>query len=208
MLRIQFRNDHRHIGRAAMRRVIGNDGRFALGICVFQRANLVLLHIDGAENKIHFACYAAYVRRIADNQRAHSGGNIPVKCPASADRFLVSLACASRGGGDDRNLKPRVIGKQGNKTLTHHARCANNCNTPFTLHDESILSTLAVYTAALRAKTVYSSYHPAYRLVNPACFFLHGGRECVDRPDKKYAAAIGIVTCGFSFSSVCDKIVA
>ena len=51
MLRIDLRNDHRHVRRPTVRTVVGHDGYLGTGILLLQCADFVLLHIDGAEHE-------------------------------------------------------------------------------------------------------------------------------------------------------------
>ena len=123
--------------------IVGNDGRFALGIGILQRADFVLLHIHGAEDEIDLAGDGRHIGGVAHDERTDVLRNRPIKRPAVGNGFFIRFPGAARGSGDDGDFKPRVIGQKRNKTLPHHAGGADNGNTPFTLHDESILSKIS-----------------------------------------------------------------
>ena len=90
--------------------IVGNDGRFALGIGVLQRADFVLLHIHGAEDETDLAGDGRHIGGVAHDERTDVLRNRPIERPAVGNGFFIRFPGAACGSGDDGDFKPRVIG--------------------------------------------------------------------------------------------------
>ena len=117
---VDLRHDHRHIRSEAVCAVVGDDGAFCLGVSLFQSLDLVLRHIDGAEDKVHLRGDLLHLgciqhHHLLDALR-HRGGH----GPAGTDSLLIGLAGAPAGSGQSRQLEPGMIFEQSNKTLAYH----------------------------------------------------------------------------------------
>ena len=50
---VHFWDDHGHVGGPAMSAVVGNDRALQLSVGLLQGADLILLHVNSAEDKIN-----------------------------------------------------------------------------------------------------------------------------------------------------------
>ena len=126
VLRVQLRNNHRHIRRAAMRAVVGNHGALGFGIRLFQRADLVFFHIHRAEHEVHFGSDLVHFGRVQHNHICQLLGQGSLHCPATLDRLFISFAGRTRAGSQRRHMEPRVVRQQGGKALSNHAGGADD----------------------------------------------------------------------------------
>ena len=139
VLRIDFRDDHRHVGGAAMGRIVGDHRAFRLCIRFFQRPDFVLFHIHRAEHKIDVLCDRINVgRRVTDDHIRHFFRHRGFHGPAFARCFPVSLPGGTRGCRKHLYLKPRMVFQKGCKPLADHAGRANDTDLIF-FHDSKYL---------------------------------------------------------------------
>ena len=90
---VYFRDDHGHVGRRAVRGVVGHDGHFEFSIPLLERADVLLLHIDGAEHKIDHARNAFGVRLGVEHRHILCiSGDGDAHRPFFAHRLAVGLS--------------------------------------------------------------------------------------------------------------------
>ena len=117
---VDLGHHHGHIRGKAVCTVVGHHRAFSLCIGLFQSLDLILGHVDCTEDKIHLrsnlfhlGCIQNY--HLLDTFR-HGGGH----GPTGTDSFLIGLAGAAAGCGQNGQLEPGVIFQQRHKTLTDH----------------------------------------------------------------------------------------
>ena len=124
---VDLGDDHGDVGREAVRRVVGDDGDLELCIRFLEGADLLLLHIDGAEHEVDFSDQAVCIRRgVEDDHLLGIGGDGAGHGPFMADGLFIFLsrrACARKQGDGG---EPGVVFEQGDKALPDHARCADD----------------------------------------------------------------------------------
>ena len=134
MLRVDLRHYHRHVRRPAVRAVVGYDRSLCLRICFLDRFDLVLAHIYCAEYKINRRCNVLYVVYIEHDQFLYCLRHRSIHFPAVSHCLLVCLACGARACSHCHYLKPRMVLKQRDKSLSHHPCCAKNTYFQFLIH--------------------------------------------------------------------------
>ena len=120
MLRVNFRNHHRHVRRPAVRAVVGDNRRFGFGVRFLNRADFFFCHVYRGKDKIHGGCDFFYFIYIFNYNIFDGIRHRRIHFPAPADGFFIAFARASLAGGNRRHLKPRVVLQKGDKTLPHH----------------------------------------------------------------------------------------
>ena len=126
MIRINLRHDHRHIRRPAVRAVVGYDRRLCFRVLFLDGFDLILAHVNRAENKVNSGCHMLHVIYIENHQILHSLRHRRVHFPASAYCLFISLACGTGACRHRHHLKPRVVLQQRDKSLTYHTCCSQN----------------------------------------------------------------------------------
>ena len=109
VLRVQFRDHHRHVRRPAVGAVVGDNGRFRLRISLLDRPDLLFSHIDGAEYKIDLGRHLLHGVYILYHDRFHTLRHRRIQLPAAARRLLIRLSHAAGAGRDHGYLVPRMI---------------------------------------------------------------------------------------------------
>ena len=155
VLRVHLRNDHRDIRGPAVCRVVRDNRRLVLCIGILDCADFFLRHIDRREDKVHFTRHLLDLIHIVNDHLLVALRHRNVEFPAVADRLLIGLAGAPRARRQGRDLKPRVLLQNCQKTLPHHARCAENTDSQlffrcvkFSFHPQ-ILRTCAIARTTL-----------------------------------------------------------
>ena len=124
MARIDLGHHHGNIGRPAVSAVIGYYRGLGLCIGLFYRPYLILGHINCGENKINLCSHFFNLINIHNNQFLNSLRHGLFQFPAIAHCFLIGLACASGACCNSGHLKPGVIIKDRDKSLSHHSGCS------------------------------------------------------------------------------------
>ena len=131
MLRIDFRHDHRHVRRPAVRAVIGHHRGFGLRVLFLGCANLVFRHVDCGEQEIHIRGDVFDIRHVLDDHGLDELRHRGFHLPTPADSLFVGLAGAVRRCSERNQLEPRVVFEQGDEALPDHAGCAENADLDF-----------------------------------------------------------------------------
>ena len=127
VVRIDLGHDHRDVRGVAVSRIIGDDRAFELGIALLERLDLVFFHVDRAEDKVDHRRDLLRVRlRIHDDKIALGFRNVLLHEPLARDRVFIGLARAMGACCKNDRLKPRMLRRQQDESLTDHARCAND----------------------------------------------------------------------------------
>ena len=130
MVRVDFRNDHRNVGCAAVGAVVAHYRAFSLGICFLESLNLIFFHVDGAEHEVTERSDLLHILRcIVYNHVSHGGRHGSGHQPVVTHGLAVCFACGARAGRQGRNLEPRMVFEKGCETLTNHAGCADDAYT-------------------------------------------------------------------------------
>ena len=133
---IDLGNQHGNVADAAVGAIIGDHRRFRPGVAFFQRADLVLLHIHGAEHEIHPGRHVFHLRRVQHGHIRHIGGNGAIlERPAAFHRFPVRFSGAAGGRGQASHLKPGVMLQKKREALADHSGRAYDSYT-IRLHSE------------------------------------------------------------------------
>ena len=124
---IDLRNDHRNVRGAAVSGVVGADRALELRILFLESADLVLLHVDRAEDEIDLGgdllCVCGCV--VHDHVLVlvgHRNGHLP----AAFTSLGIGLALVARRCCESNDLEPRMILQQQGETLTYHAGRADD----------------------------------------------------------------------------------
>ena len=126
---IDLRDDHGHIRGGAVSAVVGDHRALVAGIRLLQGADLLLLHIDGAEHEIHQGNDLFNVLlRVVNGHFRHELGHGGFHGPAAAHSFFICFpggpgACCQSG-----HSEPGVILQNGGEPLAHHAGASNNAH--------------------------------------------------------------------------------
>ena len=130
MFGVDFGDDHGNVGRETVRRIVGDDGDLELCIRFLEGADLLLLHIDGAEHEIDFAYKALCIRRrVEDDHLLRIGGDGAGHRPFMADRFFIGLARGARACEQGDGGEPGMAFEQRHEALTDHSRSADDGDT-------------------------------------------------------------------------------
>ena len=124
MIQIDLRNDHGNVRRPAVSTVIGDYRSLCLRIFFLNLPDLFLGHIHGGEDHIDPGGDRFHFIYIVKNHVLHSFRHGRIHLPSAADRFFVSLAFGSLTCGKYFYLKIRMIGKQGDESLSDHTGCS------------------------------------------------------------------------------------
>ena len=125
---IDLRHDHRHIRGETVGAVVGHDRALGLGVGFFQRLDLVLLHVDGAEHEIDLGGDFFHVGGVQHDHLFNALGHGSLHQPAAADGFLIGFPCAACTGREGNQIKPGVVFQQRDKALADHTGCTDNTN--------------------------------------------------------------------------------
>ena len=135
MVVIDLGNDHGHVGRRTVRRIVGDDGHFELCILFLERLDLLLFHVDGAKDKVHEGRELLCIRfRVQKHHVLCIGGHGDAHCPAVADGLAVRLSRRARARRERHGLKEGMPVKQGDKSLSDHAGRADHADLILFLH--------------------------------------------------------------------------
>jgi sortase (surface protein transpeptidase) len=94
-----------------------------------KKGDLFFLHIYRTEHEIDFFCDFVDIRfRIHNHHVAVFFGHSAIERPFIAYGFLIGFSCATRGRRQHDDVEPRVVFKQEHKSLSDHARSADNAN--------------------------------------------------------------------------------
>ena len=116
---------HGHVRGKAVGGVVGHDRALGLGIGLLQCLDLILLHVDGAKDKIHLGGDLLHIG-VASSTTIFLAllGHGGVHDPAAADGLLIGFASAACAGRKGNQMKPGVIFQQRNKALADHTGCS------------------------------------------------------------------------------------
>ena len=120
--------DHRHVRGKAVRAVVGHDRALGLGIGLLQCLDLVLLHVDGAKDKIDLGGDLLHIGGVQHDHLFNALGHGGLHQPAAADGLLIGFASAACAGRKGNQIKPGMIFQQRNKALADHTGCTDNTN--------------------------------------------------------------------------------
>ena len=124
---VDLGDDHGNVGRETVCGIVGDDGDLELCIRFLEGADLLLLHIDGTEHEIDFACKALCVRRrIEHDHLLRVLGDGAGHRPLAADGLFIRLARGARACEQGDGGEPGVSFEKGHETLTDHSRSADN----------------------------------------------------------------------------------
>ena len=112
MLRVDLRNDHRHVRRPAVRAVVGNDRRFRFGISFLDGLDFILAHIDRAEHEVHRCRDLFHLIHMHHHEFFDCLRNRCIHLPSSFYRLFIGLSGAASARREGHNLKPWMIFKQ------------------------------------------------------------------------------------------------
>ena len=123
---VDLRHNHRHIRRPAVRAVVGYNRRLCLRVLFLDGFDLILAHVNCAENEVNGGCHMLHIIYIENNKVLHSLRHRRVHFPASAYCLFISLTCGTGACRHRNHLKPRVVLQQRDKSLTYHTCCSQN----------------------------------------------------------------------------------
>ena len=124
---VDLGNDHGNVGRAPVRRVVGNDGDFRFGVFFFQGADLLFFHVDGTEDEIdEFRDLFEVCFGVENDHVLELFGNGGCHCPAFANGVLIAFSRRRGGSREGDDVEPGVIFEEQAETLSDHARCADD----------------------------------------------------------------------------------
>ena len=109
VLGVQFRHNHRNVGRPAMCAVVGYNGRLGLGIRLLDGADLVLLKVYSGKYKVTRCGNLLHLACVVDDQILDRLGHRGRHFPTITHGVLVALAGASGRSGNGHDLKPGVV---------------------------------------------------------------------------------------------------
>ena len=116
-------------GVPAVGGVVGDHGALQLGILILQSADGVLIHIHGAEYKVHDFGNLFCVRLgVHDGDILGPLGDGRIHAPLLAHSLGIFLPGGTGRGGQHHGLKPGMTIHKGDKTLPHHAGGADDAN--------------------------------------------------------------------------------
>ena len=124
MVGVDLGHHHGNIRGETMGTVVGDHRALSLGVCFLQCFDLVLGHIDSAENKIHLRSNFLYLGSVQNGHLLHALRHGSSHGPARAHCILIAFARTAAGCSQHGQLEPGMILQQSHKTLTHHASCA------------------------------------------------------------------------------------
>ena len=120
--------------------VIGNHWALSLSVLFFQSLDLVLLHIYSAEYEIYHRSYLLYIFFSVENSQLADGFRDRLShSPLASDSVFKLFACRAGGSRNANNVEPRVFAEQQRKSLTDHARSADDTYIKF-LHQKNSFS--------------------------------------------------------------------
>ena len=131
MVSINLRDHHGNVGSPAVCAVIGDHGDLCLGVRLLQSLDLILLHIDSAENKGNELLDSCDVLGADNDHVLIFFGQGSGHFPSAVQSLLVGFTRITGRRDQSGDFKIGVILKQGQKTLTNHARCANDADFAF-----------------------------------------------------------------------------
>ena len=127
VVRVDLRDNHGHIGGAPVGAVVGDDRALLFGVGLLQGADVLLLHIHGAEHKIHLGHDLVHVLfRVVNGHFRHAGRHGDLHGPAAAHSLLIGFPGGAGAGRQCGHRKPGVVFQQGGKTLPHHSRTSDD----------------------------------------------------------------------------------
>ena len=130
VIRVDLRNDHRDVRRAAVCAVVAHHRAFRLGVSFLQRLDLIFLHVDGAEDKIAQGRDLLHILgRVKDRHIRHGGRHGGGHQPMIAHSLTVGFARGTSAGGQGRHFKPGMVFQQGSEALADHAGRADDAYT-------------------------------------------------------------------------------
>ena len=113
MLGVDLGNDHGNVGSSSVSGVVGYNGALSLCVLFLKCSDLVLLHINSAENEIYLRSDLLDICCCVKNDHIlELLGDILLHCPLCAYCVLISLACASGRCCQDLYIEPGVICQQ------------------------------------------------------------------------------------------------
>ena len=125
---VDFGYDHRNVRGKAVRAVVGHDRALGLGVGLLQCLDLVLLHVDGAKDKVDLGGDLLHIGGVQHDHLFNALGHGGLHQPAAADGLLIGFASAACAGRKGNQIKPGVIFQQRNKALADHTGCTDNTN--------------------------------------------------------------------------------
>ena len=124
MVGIDLGHHHGYIRGEAVGAVVGHHRALCLGVGLFQSLDLVLGHVDGAENEVHLCGDLFHLGSVLHHHPLDALGHRGGHGPAAAHSLFIRFACAAARSSQDGPLEPGMVLQQRNKTLTHHTGCA------------------------------------------------------------------------------------
>ena len=134
MVGIDLRYHHRNVRGETMGTVVGDHRALSLGVCFLQCFDLVLGHIDSAENKIHLRSNFLYLGSVQNGHLLHALRHGSSHGPAGAHCILIAFARTAAGCSQHGQFEPGMILQQSHKTLTHHTSCAYDTHFILSIH--------------------------------------------------------------------------
>ena len=133
---VDLGDQHGNVADAAVGAVVGYHRRFRTGVPFLQRADLVLLHIHGAEDEIHPGGHFLHLSSVQHGHIRHvSGDGAILERPAAFHCFPVRFSRAAGGRGQTGHLKPGVMFQQESEALADHSGRAHDTYT-IRMHSE------------------------------------------------------------------------
>ena len=126
---VDLRHHHGHVVGPAVGGVVGDHRHLGLGVGLLQGADLLLLHIHGAEAEIH---HARQLLGISLGVQHHDLLGLlrhgDVQGPAVCHGLFIGLSGAAGAGGQGRQAEPGMVLHQGDEALAHHAGGADDAH--------------------------------------------------------------------------------
>ena len=136
---VDLRYYHGHVLGPAVGAVVGDHRTLQLRVLLLQSADILFLHIHGAEDKIYLPGQLLRVRLCVQHGKTLGLlGNGDGHGPAARHSLLVGPASAAGAGGQGSKLEPGMTLHQGDKALTHHSGAADDANAVL-FHSEYLL---------------------------------------------------------------------
>ena len=128
MIRVDLRNHHWNIRCPSMCRVIRNYRCLKLRDLLFKRADLILLHINSTEYEIDLLADLLYIFRTLNDHVLNIRRHFHIDLPAAFYCISIRLSGRTRRSNYCYTLKPRMIIKQRDESLSYITCCTNYAN--------------------------------------------------------------------------------
>ena len=108
--------------------VVGDHRAFRLGVALFQRADLLFLHIHRAEHEIDFGGHFFHMGGIQHHHILDLLRHGVRHGPAAANGLFVGLARRTGRSRHHGQMEPGMLRQQRHETLADHAGGAHNAH--------------------------------------------------------------------------------